>query len=704
MYRDENGQPIDPTDDRLPRFDDEGGLHAPPDLKGWRKAWWWFDFIILVNLARLRFIAILVVIGVIIMKWDALAAYYDRWTRSDDSTEATGSDIEYYCPMHPSIVRGNNKEVCPICFMPLAKRKKGEGQQAEALPPGIVNRVQLSPYRVVLAGVQTWPVQYVALTKDIKAVGFIEFDERGQKTVAARSAGRIDKLYASETGQMVKEGDDLALIYSPDLLVTIQNMVDAKHRGDKQFIENARLRLQLLGIDDEQIDEFLAAGKAATHVRIRSPLAGHVINKYVKEGQYVQEGMPLYDVADLSTVWIQAQVYEDDLSILPNVAQHGLKDLGGTGVEVTATTRSLPNQQFHGKLAFVYPHVDQDSRTVTVRFELENPDHKLRPGGTAEVTLKILPKDVPTLVEAISSPLGKEMLAAGKALAVPEGSVIDTGSQKIVYRQSEPGVYEGVEVALGSKMTSPEGAVFYPVLHGVKEGDFVVTTGSFLVDAETRLNPAMGSIYFGNSGGTKSTTSVNVRPTTPEDPNAKIKASLTQLSDEDRRLVEAQKFCPVLNTVLGSMGPPVKVMVEGEPVFLCCNGCKDKALASPKETLAKVQALKEKNATQPNTPETTTMPVPTEEGPMKSAASPEEEAEISTTLAKLSLEDQKLAETQRLCPVTENRLGSMGPPVKVTIEGQSVFLCCDGCKDEATKDAKATLAKVSNLKQANSSK
>src|SRR5579871_1329108 len=240
MYQDENGHFDELANDPTPRFDDEGGLRAPPHLKGWRKAWWWFDFIILVKLARLRFIAILVVIGLIITQWDTLAAYYDKWTRPDNDTDvaAAESDIEYFCPMHPSIIRDNNKEVCPICFMPLTKRKKGSAA-AEALPAGVVNRVQLSPYRVVLAGVQTWPVQYVPLTKDIKAVGYIEFNERGEKKVSARVAGRIDKLYANETGQMVEAGQDLALIYSPDLLVTLQNLIEAKRRGTQDLVESS---------------------------------------------------------------------------------------------------------------------------------------------------------------------------------------------------------------------------------------------------------------------------------------------------------------------------------------------------------------------------------------------------------------------------------------------------------------------------------
>jgi Cu(I)/Ag(I) efflux system membrane fusion protein len=158
-------------------INDEGGLRAPPGLTGWRKAWWWFDFIILVKLARLRFIAVLAAIGIVITQWDLLAAYYDKWTRPAEATAGAISDVEWFCPMHPSVVRDNGKEKCPICFMPLSKRKKGETHE-EALPAGVVNRVQLSPYRVVLAGVHTYQVDYQPLSKEIAAVGYVEFNER----------------------------------------------------------------------------------------------------------------------------------------------------------------------------------------------------------------------------------------------------------------------------------------------------------------------------------------------------------------------------------------------------------------------------------------------------------------------------------------------------------------------------------------------
>lgn len=571
---------------------DEGGLRAPPELTGWRKAWWWFDFIILVKLARLRFIAVLVVIGLVITQWDLLSAYYDKWLGPPKA--AAASDTEWFCPMHPTIVRDNAKDKCPICFMPLSPRKKGHNN-SEPLPAGIVSRVQLSPYRVVLGGIRTWPVDYQPLDKEITAVGYVEFNERNVKNVSARVKGRIDTLYVNETGQLVEEGDPLAALYSPELNVTMQNLLDAQRRGNKDLLAGSRSRLQLLGISDDQIDAVLQSGKANTHLKIRSPMQGHVIKKYVREGEYVDEGSPLYDIADLATVWIQAQVYEDDLAFLPTEQVHRPNPLfPPEPVDVVATTRAFPGEEFHGTLTFIYPHVDQETRTVTVRFELNNPGHKLRPGTTATVKLKVRPRDVRALAQATGEhpELYKlDLLEKGLVLALPESSIIDTGGQTIVYRQTLPGVYEGVRVTLGPRMMGPEAVPFFPILGGLAPGDLVVTAGSFLIDAETRLNPAAGSIYFGGSSGSKAGSSggTTVRPSTPEDSDAKITAALAKLSPADRALAEKQKFCPVLpDSRLGSMGVPVKLTIDGKTVFICCAGCKESALKDEKETLKKV--------------------------------------------------------------------------------------------------------------------
>jgi len=577
------------------RNTDEGGLRAPPDLTGWRKAWWWFHFLILVKLARLRFIAVLVAIGLVITQWEALVARYEKWTRPASGQSAAQSGIEYFCPMHPTVIRDNPKEKCPICFMPLSKRKKGD-THPEALPAGVVNRVQLSPYRIVLAGVKTWQVDFVPLTKEIDAVGYVEFNERGQRNVSARVSARIDQLFVNETGQMVAAGDPLALLYSPELQVTVQNLLAAQKTDNAEFQRSARTRLELLGIDVTQIDEILASGQATRQLTIRSPISGHVIRKYVREGDYVNEGSPLYDIADLSTVWILAQVYEDDMAFLPLEQAHKPSE-ATVGLPVVATTPALPNEEFHGTLTFIYPHVDQATRTVTVRCELPNPGHKLRPGSTAMIAIRVPHERLVAL--AVSAVAGAAdgaahagSIAADGLLAVPEDAVIDTGAQKLVYRQTLPDTYEGVVVTLGPKMTDQQGAVFYPVLNGLKQGAQVVTAGSFLIDAETRLNPAAGSIYFGGSGGSKAESTTVVRPSTPEDPAAKIAAALAKLSPADRAAAAAQRFCPVLATsLLGSMGPPVKLSIGDQSVFVCCGACKKSALADPQKTLARVAEL-----------------------------------------------------------------------------------------------------------------
>jgi Cu(I)/Ag(I) efflux system membrane fusion protein len=692
---------------------DEGGLHAPPDLGFLGTLWWWFDFLILVKLARLRFIAVLVVIGAVITQWDHLHAMYDKWTRpANDGVAGAESDVEWFCPMHPTIIRDNPREKCPICFMPLSKRKKGKATVA-VLPAGVVNRVQLSPYRVVLAGVQTTPVEYQPLTKDITAVGFVEFNERGLRTVPARVKGRLDSLFVNETGQMVEEGDDLAAIYSPELNVSMQNLVDAKKSGKEDMLRIARSRLRLLGVDDQQIEDVLQTGKPNTHLRIRSPIAGHVIRKYVREGDYVDEGMPLYDVADLSTVWILAQVYEEDMMFLPVEQEHrrSLSQLKEP-LLVTATTRAFPNEPFHGSLAFVYPHVDQETRTLTVRVEVTNPGHKLRPGTSATVKIHIPPKSLPGATGSSSAsavrvgssappadkppmpPGSEKKLAEGQLLAVPESSVIDTGSQTIVYREAWPGTYEGVRVDLGPRMLGPNDVVYFPVLGGLEAGERVVTAGSFLVDAETRLNPAAGSIYFGGGSGSRSDgPAPTVRPSTPEDIDTKIVDVLKKLSPDDRRLAESQKFCPILtDSRLGSMGAPVKLMVDGQPVFICCTGCKKPALDKPQETLAAVAKLRKSNLPNPPSP-----PGKGAGGEGEPRAKPD--PKLNAALAKLSPADRRLAADQRACPITGEPLGSMGAPIKVTIESQPVFLCCAGCKSEALKHPQETLKKVEELKR-----
>jgi len=505
--------------------------------------------------------------------------------------------------MHPQIIRDKPGEKCPICGMPLAERKKGEGS-AQGLPSGVLSRVQLTRLREQLAGVETAEVAYRPLVKEIRTVGFVEFDERKLRRISARVKGRIDKLYVNVTDQMVEPGQDLALLYSPDLIVPVQNLLDARRPEDKELV---RTKLRLLGMDDDQIREIERNGKPVNHVRIRSPMHGHVIRKYAVEGDYVDEGARLYFVADLSTVWIEAQFYENELAFLR------------MGQKVRATTPAFPNRVFEGRVSFIHPHLDQTTRTLTIRFDVENPGHKLRPGMYATVQAEI----PATVLEGVRESLRDDWLrqnsaltlthslfapvlpspalamdtmidAAGRqvlgrqdlGLAVPESAVIDTGSRKIVYRQVSAGIYEGVEVQLG-----PRCGDYYPVVGGLRVGERVATNGSFLIDADTRLNPAAGSTYFGASGGPRETASAGGSSASKEEAN--VRMALAKLSAPDRRLAEAQRFCAVQSANrLGSMGPPVKIMIQDQTVFLCCAGCRQEAIDHPQQTLATVANLK----------------------------------------------------------------------------------------------------------------
>jgi hypothetical protein len=173
--------------------------------------------------------------------------------------------------------------------------------------------------------------------------------------------------------------------------------------------------------------------------------------------------------------------------------------------------------------------------------------------------------------------------------------VIDTGTQKVVYRETTRGLFEGVQIVTGPRMTDGQGVNFFPVLEGLTAGEQVVTAGSFLIDAETRLNPAAGSIYFGatQGAGRPGQAEAPARPSTPADPEAEIDAALGRLSADDRALAAAQRYCAVLpESRLGSMGVPVKLVIDTRTVFVCCDGCRRRALADPRATLDAVERLK----------------------------------------------------------------------------------------------------------------
>ncbi|HVP12659.1 MAG TPA: efflux RND transporter periplasmic adaptor subunit [Phycisphaerae bacterium] len=335
---------------------------------------------------RLRFIFLMVLVGVVASQWDNLMNHWERWRRPQHATATAAEEIEFFCPMHPSVVRdapGN----CPICGMPLSKRPKtGE----RVLPPGVLGQVELSPLKVAMGRIGTSPVEYRLLAREVRTVGTVDYDETRRAFITSRVKGRIDKLFVNYTGQTVKKDDPLVSIYSPDLLVAQQELLSAVRMREQQkdaseavkanaqaVLDSTRQKLILWGLTEAQVDEIIRRGTADTHVTVRSPIAGIITDKKALEGLYVAEGDALYTIADLSDVWMQAQIFESDIG--------GIQV--GTAAEVTTT--AYPNEIFAGRITFVAYTVDPATRTVAARLEIDNQDYKLKPGMYANVTIRL---------------------------------------------------------------------------------------------------------------------------------------------------------------------------------------------------------------------------------------------------------------------------------------------------------------------------
>jgi len=579
-------------------------------------AWKRLKLVIEVVEVRLRFVAILVATGLLIGYWDTIKNYWDKWTRpAPAAASALPADEEFFCPMHPQVVRSGldpNGEVphCPICGMPLSLRKKG---QVPPLPPGVTGRVQLSPERIRLAGIQTAEVQYQPLSKQTITVGNVAYDESRLSRIVSRVNGYVEKLYVNKTFDKVRQGEPLAEIYSPELFSTAQELLLAEKRGGSDSLaDHARRRLELLGVAPEDIDAMVRSGQAVPRLVLRSPRSGYVIGKEIVAGARVAEGMTLLEIADLSTVWIEAEVYEKDLSLVR------------VGQEIEATMESLPQRVFNGRVSLVYPRLDTATRTGRVRFEVDNSSGELRPGMYATVRIETPLEEIEPFkslaaearrAEKASSvqPISAAVYSAarGQVLAVPEAAVVDTGTQQIVYAQREPGLFEGVKVELG-----PRTGGYYPVVKGLEAGQAVAAAGAFLIDAETRLNPGAASTYFGATGaspagsgqealrGSEGDSPIFVERKSgqspepvapsqqPQVPSPEALQNLAKLPAADQTLAAAQKVCPITGLALGAMGVPLKIMLEGQPVLLCCPGCVAAANKEPKKVLKKVAQLK----------------------------------------------------------------------------------------------------------------
>ncbi|MGI8908092.1 MAG: efflux RND transporter periplasmic adaptor subunit [Candidatus Sumerlaeaceae bacterium] len=503
----------------------------------WKRFW----FAVKIAEVRLRFVAVLLISAGLIGYWDVVQNYYEKYTRRGTSAlVVSDSKSEYFCPMHTFIVR-DHFDKCPICGMDLVKRGKGE---KEDLPAGTVARVQVSPQRVAEGGVKTELISKRVLSRELRVVGQIEAMETAQSTIANRFPGRVEKLLVNYVGAQVKKGDPVAQIYSPEYIAAAMEYVIALKSADVAGVNlanAARERLLLSGFTSEQVAEIARSKQVPRVITYYTPIAGTVLDKKIVEGQYLEQGAELLSVADLGRVWVQANVLEADLAHVK------------VGQAVDVRTIAYPGVMFIGNVSFIYPTVDPLSRSVKVRIEINNPGQKLRPGmyTTAEIRAPIggfEPLEPPDLshrsAEAVATSgqgaSGAQTSATvyaargsgaislvqpdhepeweegytcvmhpeafqerpgvctlcdcgmnmtkwrrQKVLAVPENSVIDTGTRKFVYMEQAKGVYDARQVEVGARVGD-----WYPLLAGLKAGMEVAGEGSFLIDAENRLNPS----------------------------------------------------------------------------------------------------------------------------------------------------------------------------------------------------------------------
>ncbi|HEY8666698.1 MAG TPA: efflux RND transporter periplasmic adaptor subunit, partial [Tepidisphaeraceae bacterium] len=366
--------------------------------------------------ARLRFLSVFLAAGFIVGYWDNIKNHWDKWTRPtvapDSLVASAASSVEYYCAMHPFIVRSEPGN-CPICSMPLIKRKKGEQVK---LPEDVLARVQLSPQRIALANVQTTAVEPRPLVRDIHAVGVLDYNETKVAQISTRVAGRADELFLQYTGQAVKQGDPLFSLYSPELYAAQREYLLARKRvndlpgdaspdakADAASVYNATMeKLVLWGVARAQLDkmdkEFDQLGMVPSHLTVTSPISGIVIKKEIFEGGYLNVGDRPYTIADLDTLWLQAKIYERDVPMVQ------------IGQPVQVTVEALPNETFGGVVAFRAFQIDPQTRTLDARIVVKNErsakgEFPLRPGMFADAAIRVpvVPAEVPTTNPAAST-------------------------------------------------------------------------------------------------------------------------------------------------------------------------------------------------------------------------------------------------------------------------------------------------------------
>jgi membrane fusion protein, copper/silver efflux system len=392
------------------------------------------------------------IIGILPLVLLAGAAVFSSCAKKESAQIKAQQETIYTCPMHPNYL-SHQPGNCPICGMKLVPVKTQEPQNESQ------GRVKIDPKMIQSIGVQTEKAAIRTLTRDVRTSATVMPDERRVTTVTTKVMGYVEKLYINYTGQPVRKGQPLYDLYSPDLasaqseyLQTIRNTA-ANDSG--QLLQSARQRLLNWDITEAQIAELEKRGAPEKTITVLSPASGIVAEKMVVAGQSIEPGMTLYKVIDYSRVWVEAAIYQQDVPLI-KVGQQGIVELD-----------YYPGKSFTGKVTYIAPEMNMESKTLMVRMEVANTsDLKIKPGMNATMSIHALMNN--------------------KAVTVPEQAVIHSGIRTLVVVAKGNGYFEPREVTVGQTAQG-----YTEIIQGVQEGEEIVISSQFLIDSESNLKAAV---------------------------------------------------------------------------------------------------------------------------------------------------------------------------------------------------------------------
>jgi RND family efflux transporter MFP subunit len=394
-----------------------------------------------------------------------------------DVKTPSGAPPVYFCPMHPTTV-SDKPGACPICQMDLEPipdslkigwAKPGGAPASSAAVPGR-SSVALSPERRALLGVRSEEVRESRIDRTIRTVGRVAADERRLAHVHTKFEGYVERLYVDFTGKYVKKGDPLLALYSPELIATQQeyllalraqkqlgtSQIPSVAQGGASLAEAARERLRLWDISEADVAELDRTGTVRRAFDLHAEVSGFVTVKNVVQGMRVMPADTVFEIADLSHVWVLADVYESDLRSIR------------LGMPATVTLPYEPGREWRGQVANIAPTLDGATRTVKVRIDVANQGGALKPDMFGDVVLRV---------------------EEGSGLVVPDSAVIDTGDRRLVFLDRPDGTIEPRAIEVGAKLADG-----YQVLRGLAKGDRVITSANFLLDSESSLKAALSAL------------------------------------------------------------------------------------------------------------------------------------------------------------------------------------------------------------------